>query len=299
MSTTIVDKYEKKLSGGEAELIATSTAKEVPCPVCSSQKYSFYCDAPSHYTPETYRITICDQCQMVFTNPQFTFYDKVAESRGATPTAFDEGMLRGLFFQATFTLSLIEPFTKGKRILDFGCGEGAFVAAALENGWQARGYDLNVGGMQEANRRWKTDVFDSGSFDAYHANFRESYDVVVALQVFEHLAEPLAVGTKAVQLLKPGGIFLIDVPNVNQVAERKSKGSSLDPTAHLCHFSLDTLSLLMDKLGCDIVYQSAAPSFFRIFRKAKLGKLAYPLGRLAKRVLPGIGTGVCVIGRKR
>jgi SAM-dependent methyltransferase len=183
-------------------------------------------------------------------------------------------------------------------LLDFGCGEGAFVASALEEKWDVKGYDLNVGGMEAANKHWKTNVFESGSFESYLAKNAESFDAVVALQVFEHLAEPLSLGKEVVKVLKPGGVFMIDVPNVRQLAERKKIGSTLDPTAHLCHFSTDSLSLLMEKLGCKVIYRSSAPSFYGLFRKLKLGKLAYSLGKLSKAVLPGIGTGVCVIGRK-
>jgi hypothetical protein len=89
MTSSSTERQERHLTEGEAELIATSKANEVPCPLCNSQNYDFYCNAPSHYTPETYRVTKCNDCGMVFTNPQFTFYDKVAENRGATPGLFE------------------------------------------------------------------------------------------------------------------------------------------------------------------------------------------------------------------
>jgi 2-polyprenyl-3-methyl-5-hydroxy-6-metoxy-1,4-benzoquinol methylase len=289
----------KTLSPGEAELIANSKPIEVSCPVCGSSNYEFYCDAPSHYTPDKYRITKCKECDMVFTNPQFTFYDQVAETRGTSDELFNDGHLTPLKRQGSFVLSLIAPHITGRRVLDFGCGEGAVVAAGLEEGWDARGYDLNVAGMQEANRYWKTDAFESGSFESYIERHGGTFDAVIALQVFEHLAHPVDLGKQVVKLLKPGGVFLIDVPNVHQLGERRSKGSTLDPTAHLCHFSTKTLSTLMDKLGCKVIYRSGAPSFFSVYRKLRLGSLAYGLGRLSKALLPSIGTGACVIGRKQ
>jgi 2-polyprenyl-3-methyl-5-hydroxy-6-metoxy-1,4-benzoquinol methylase len=196
-------------------------------------------------------------------------------------------------------LSLVARYISGKKILDFGCGRGAFVATALKEGWDAKGYDLNVGIMEEANKFWKTDVFESGTFDSYAERYAGKFDAVVSLQVFEHLAHPQELGAQVLKLLKPGGVFLIDVPNVNQFGEFRSRGSTLDPTAHLCHFSIKTLSTLMEKLGCEVIYRSGAPSFFSIYNKLRLGSLAYGLGRLSKAILPSIGTGACVIGRKK
>ena len=257
-----------------------------------------YCDAPSHYTPEKYRVTQCRDCSMVFTNPQFAFYEEVAENRGAPAEVIASAAPPVPSSQASFTLSLIKPFVSGRRILDFGCGRGSFVGAALREGWDARGYDVNVGGIQTANRRWQTDVFESGPFEQYAARWAGQFDAVVSLQVFEHLTNPIGLGRQVMKVLKPGGVFLIDVPNVNQLREWRRKGITLDPTAHVCHFSAGTLPLLMEKIGATVVYCSAAPSFFGFYRRVGLGKLAYSLGKLSKAVLPGIGTGVCVIGRK-
>jgi 2-polyprenyl-3-methyl-5-hydroxy-6-metoxy-1,4-benzoquinol methylase len=293
----------KTLSHGEAELIASSTATEVDCPVCGSRNYAFYCNAPSHYGPESYRVTRCNDCSMVFTNPQFTFYDTIAETRGTSAEYFNEERLDPLSRQASFVLSLIRAVSgnsqPGQRLLDFGCGEGAVVGTALREGWDAKGYDLNTAGMEEANRYWKTNAFESGTFDKYVERHANTFDVVIALQVFEHLAHPAELGREIVKLLKPGGLFLIDVPNVRQLGEWRKKGSTLDPTAHLCHFSTQTLSPLMETLGCEVVYRSGAPSFFRLYQKFRLGQLAYVLGRVSKSILPPIGTGACVIGRKR
>ena len=235
---------------------------------------------------------------MVFTNPQFTFYDRVAESRGTSSDLFNDAHLAPLASQGSFILSLIAPLVSGRRVLDFGCGEGAVVATGLKEGWDAKGYDLNVAGMEEANRYWKTNVFEAGTFESYLDRYAGTFDAVIALQVFEHLAQPVELGKQVVKLLKKGGVLLIDVPNVRQLGEWRSKGSTLDPTAHLCHFSTRTLSNLIEGLGCRVVYRSGAPSFFSLYRKLHLGNLAYPLGKLSKRMLPPIGTGVCVIGRK-
>ena len=296
-TSTATVKSAKALSPGEAELIASSTPVDVPCPVCGSRDYSAYCNAPSHYTPETYRITRCRKCSMVFTNPQFTFYDRVAESRGTSSDFFNDAHLAPLASQGSFILSLIAPLVSGRRVLDFGCGEGAVVATGLKEGWDARGYDLNVAGMEEANRYWQTDVFEAGTFETtstdmrhvrrgYRApSIRTSRTAGGAREASCQAAEE---GWRAVDRCTQRA-------STRRMAQQGQHPQSDGPP--LPFFNADVVQP-DEGLGCRVVYRSGAPSFFSLYRKLHLGNLAYPLGKLSKRMLPPIGTGVCVIGRK-
>ena len=42
---------------------------------------------------------------------------------------------------------------------------------------------------------------------------------ITAIDVFEHMQRPLEIGRRLISLLRPGGIFDIDVPNAQQVHE--------------------------------------------------------------------------------
>jgi len=105
-------------------------------------------------------------------------------------------------------------------------------------------------------------------------------------------------GRLLVRLLKAGGLLYVDVPNVNQPREWFQRGRTLDSTSHWCHFSTRTLGALMELLDCEVVFRSAAPGFAGLWNKLGFKNAAPRLGALCKRVLPPIGTGVCVIGRK-
>ena len=100
------------------------------------------------------------------------------------------------------------------------------------------------------------------------------------------------------RLLKPGGVLLIDVPNVHQPQEWFSRGQTLDPTSHWCHFSTVTLRDLVRRAGLDELYCSAAPSLCGLYQRLGLGRWCYRLGAVTKSLLPPVGSGVCVIARK-
>jgi 2-polyprenyl-3-methyl-5-hydroxy-6-metoxy-1,4-benzoquinol methylase len=234
---------------------------------------------------------------MIFTNPQPPNYVQQVAHRGVLARHLVPEFLERLRRTARFVLDLLQPLASGSRLLDFGCGEGVLVHEARRIGWNAIGLDLNQGLVHAANAHWGFAALLSGSLDEFLRSRPDPFDVIVTSQVFEHLQQPVEFGRQLVSLLKPSGLLYIDVPNVRQLGERLARGRTLDPTAHWNHFSLATLSTLVTRLGCNTVYASGAPSLIEYYHRARLGPLIYPLGRLSKRLLPGIGTGVCVVGR--
>lgn len=271
---------------------------EVPCLLCRSTNWTLYVTAPSHYGPEKHTVSRCLDCGMIYTNPQPTTYLDEVEHRGALERHFRPYVLETMARSGRFLLYLLSRFAPGRSLLDFGCGAGGMVQAALQEGWSAVGFDLNRGLVEAANRHWQFDVLKTTPLDRFYAEHARRFDAIISYQVFEHIQAPVEAGLQMVRLLKPGGVLLIDVPNVYQPQEWFSRGRTLDPTSHWCHFSTRTLSNMLDRVGLETVYCSAAPSFCEPYYQLGLTRLCYPLGAITKSVLPPIGSGVCVIGRK-
>ncbi len=235
---------------------------------------------------------------MIFTNPQAIRYEQRVQERGTLKVHFLERRLSRARVGVRFQLGLLARFARGRRLLDFGAGNGVAVDEGRKLGWDAHGVDLNRGLAAAANEYWGFDAIYGGSLSEYGATSPKPFDAIISNQVFEHLHHPLEVGRSAVSLLNSGGVLFIDVPYAKQPAELVSRGKTLDPTAHVNHFTVRTLQELMGRVGCGVVYCSAAPSLVQLYRRFGMRRLCYPLGRISKRLLPPIGTGVCVIGRK-
>jgi len=107
-----------------------------------------------------------------------------------------------------------------ERLLDLGCGAGATVAAirALRGAaapFWAGGVELDEAAAAEAERHcdrvWRGDV-EAGAFDA---DIKPgSLDVVLCLDVLEHLADPWAMVKRLSPLLAPGGRLIVSIPNI-------------------------------------------------------------------------------------
>jgi 2-polyprenyl-3-methyl-5-hydroxy-6-metoxy-1,4-benzoquinol methylase len=235
---------------------------------------------------------------MIYTNPQPTTYLDEVEHRGALDRHFRADVLAGMERQGRFLLHLLEPFAPGKRLLDFGCGAAGMVNAATQAGWPVTGYDMNRGLAEAANRHWKFDRVLTGPLEDFYAAHAGHFDAIISYQVFEHIQTPVEAARAMARLLKPGGVLLIDVPNVHQPQEWFSRGKTLDPTSHWCHFSTNTLAELVKRAGLDVVYRSGAPSLCGLYQKLGFRQSCYRLGAWTKVLLPPIGSGVCVIARK-
>jgi 2-polyprenyl-3-methyl-5-hydroxy-6-metoxy-1,4-benzoquinol methylase len=241
----------------------------------------------------------CCNCGMTFTNPQSPSYASRVKKRGVLDRFFDPSRLENAKRLASLHLSYLAVAVsgQGRRVLDFGCGEGAFVRQAQDEGWDAIGVDLNEALIAAARDYWRSDVLHSMSLEQLAGNGWQ-FDAIYSYQVFEHLPRPVEAGLALTSLLVPGGLIYIDVPNANHVKELLKRGTTLDPTSHFNHFTVSTLSRLMARIGCAPVFLSAAPGMFRLWRRLGMNEWALPLARVSRRILPGIGAGACVVGQK-
>ncbi|CUH79562.1 bifunctional 2-polyprenyl-6-hydroxyphenol methylase/3-demethylubiquinol 3-O-methyltransferase UbiG [Tropicibacter naphthalenivorans] len=110
-----------------------------------------------------------------------------------------------------------QPF-KGLRILDIGCGGGLLCEPMARLGAEIIGVDAAEKNIPVAQAH----AAQSGlQIDYRHTTAEamaaagEQFDVVLNMEVVEHVADPLAYLTACQQLLKPGGLHLCSTINRN------------------------------------------------------------------------------------
>lgn len=141
---------------------------------------------------------------------------------------------------------MVKNICSGKRILDFGCGLGGFLAyissvtascCGVELGRDERIY-LKHKGIQ----CFKT-----------IGEAVEQYDVITLFHVFEHLPNPLGWLDKFSEYLIPGGYLIIEVPHADDaLLSLYESGKFADFTywsAHLFLYTVRSLSMLIERCG--------------------------------------------------
>lgn len=99
----------------------------------------------------------------------------------------------------------------GMKILEIGSGSGAFLQKCMENNIHATGLEMNESAINIGKRQGLNLIFeDLFVFSGMHEGV---FDAVVSFQVMEHISDPLPFLQASLHCLKPGGIFIISVPN--------------------------------------------------------------------------------------
>jgi SAM-dependent methyltransferase len=112
----------------------------------------------------------------------------------------------------------------GERLLDMGCGGGRHAFAGIRRGATVIAFDYSegelkdvrgvVGAMQEADEIPPGTEWGTVNGDALNLPFaNDSFDVIVASEVLEHLWATEWAMSELVRVLRPGGRIAVTVPS--------------------------------------------------------------------------------------
>jgi SAM-dependent methyltransferase len=164
----------------------------------------------------------------------------------------------------------LHALTGGGRLLDFGCGWSNYLAGAKAAGFDAVGIEVDTAKVEFA-RRHGLEVVQANLLDKTLP--ADSFDAVIAQQVFEHLYDPVPHLQELKRVLKPGGILLMSVPNYGSLAAKMQgvKWDMLSPVGHVRYFTHGTLAKFLADHGFTVVPKRYIPRF----QGAALKNLAY------------------------
>jgi SAM-dependent methyltransferase len=137
------------------------------------------------------------------------------------------------------------------RSLDWGSGDGALVRLLNEAGYDSYGIDLYSHPPHDA--RLINAEIEQAPFES------ESFELITCLHVLEHVKEIRNSVKAAFKLLKPGGIFMGEVPNISSFQYKLfgKKWQPLEIPLHVNHFDPNTLSkLFIENVNCKILKMS-------------------------------------------
>lgn len=179
--------------------------------------------------------------------------------------------------------------------LDIGCGEGRLLAMVQPRVKKLLGTDLVAERLKKAQKNLHTSssvevlVHDLDAKLPWRAN---SISVVSLLSVLEYTIDPHQVIQDIHRVLKPGGTFIIEVPNLAYAFERwRLLRGQLVGCAHapgwqggrLHHFTFATLEKLLTDQGF-VIEKSAGSGFLQNVRSWWPSLLSADIVLLAKKI---------------
>jgi len=159
-------------------------------------------------------------------------------------------------------LSMLQQVNKNSdkklRVLDIGCGNGSLSHALAQQGYDVVGVEESEQGVSIAQSNFSNCHFIKSSiYDLPYAELENSFDIVISVEVIEHLLYPKELVKAAKKCLKPKGCLIITTPYhgyiKNLVLALSGKMDNhfhvLWDGGHIKFFSVKTLTALLKTEG--------------------------------------------------
>ncbi len=241
-------------SGPEAALTPGRPAR--PCPGCGAPGALPFCSVEAR-GPGQCSAVRCPQCSLVYIDPvppEVTAHESYG-SGYYEPWQGREERARLVLWARR--LRMVEARVPRGTLLDVGCGDGLFLKVARGAGWRVDGIEFSPEGARRSSRRLGRPVAVGDL--ARERVLQGPFDVITLWHVLEHLVEPAAMLDAARARLRPGGLLVVAVPNLDnlpmRVAYRLARGRPLSlyetgaREPHISHFSPRTLIAFLRRGG--------------------------------------------------
>lgn len=232
--------------------------KTVVCDICGSNNYKKILEAGNIHglvklSDEKFDLVKCSNCGLVYINPRpeekniFKYYN------------FDyygtSSFLSDLFSKLSnlYKIRKIKKYKNKGKILDVGCGNGAFLFHITGSKWECYGVEKHPEGFKAVSSSNKINLYNCDFADCELEN--NNFDVVTMWHSFEHFYNLHSILKKCHRILNEKGILVMDVPNIDSIGF-KLAGSNwfhLDAPRHLNHFNIKTMELLLKNNNFEII----------------------------------------------
>ncbi len=137
---------------------------------------------------------------------------------------------------------------KGK-LIDIGCSIGLFLNTAASFGFETFGYDINKINLKKAQKFFAINILPDNFLE--DQKYKDLFDVATMWDVLEHLRDPVGYLSKLISIVKPGGLLVIQSPNMESYEFLKfgNKWNWLTPGDHLQFFTPTTLTRVVASAG--------------------------------------------------
>ncbi len=181
----------------------------------------------------------------------------------------DKKIIQKNFVNRMNYLEKVVPKSSRQHILEIGCGYG-FFGELVRDVWRSNylGIDICKEAIEYASTKLKLNVLNKD----YEKIERDkiSFDTCIMFDVIEHLPNPDQVVKKLSQEILEGGYIVISTGDIGSALARIQgmKWRMIHPPSHLHYFNKQTIKMLLDSNGfelIDISYPAVKRSIKQVF----------------------------------
>ncbi|HUT25742.1 MAG TPA: methyltransferase domain-containing protein [Sumerlaeia bacterium] len=266
--------------------------EEAECPICGGRKVRHELRLGPEYRT-------CRHCGFLwragrahFPNPNRAY----AEGGGAARDLLsqEERKERTAYYQSH--LARLHRFVSPPgRLLEIGCGTGGLSRAALDAGWDVQAIEPSPLLRRAAEHLLGHERVLGCSLESAEIE-EQSFDVVLALDVIEHIPDPLLLPERVGRWLRSGGVLALQTPNAHSLRRRLcgSRWNMIQPDRHFLFHTMQSLRTLFQTRGFETLLLRTASG------TGVGGALRRAAARIYGRLLAafGLGNALYLIARR-
>ena len=208
-------------------------------------------------TSKTFTLYSCEACRCLFLHPmpdsreieRFYPADYWWNARRSGGLKKLESVYRKLALRDHIAFITKAAGDRGVDVLDVGCGSGTLLGLLKQRGFRVTGLDFSAEAAAIAKAENGVDVA-VGTLEEAHFP-AESFDVVTLFHVMEHVTNPRLVLAQVSRVLKPNGVAILQVPNIEswQFKIFGARWYGLDIPRHVIDYSRNSMLKLLADSG--------------------------------------------------
>lgn len=139
----------------------------------------------------------------------------------------------------------------GARVLDVGSGLGYLTAALRRGGLDAWGLEVSPEAVEAARRTFGEFFYLEEGPDRSPPQLEGSFDVVLLLEIVEHVADPSRLIERALSMMRPNGRLILTTPNRSYFSSSETWQTD-PPPIHLWWFTEESIRRQAEKLRLNV-----------------------------------------------
>lgn len=217
-----------------------------------------------------HKVVRCISCKLQQLYPISTieedkvYYDKNPHDKLITPNYSIDDIFDKFYFQNEYRINYMESDIQIKadwEILDLACGYGFLIQMMSERGYKVSGIEISENKLKICRERLKENfnrIFNVNLLEQdVPKQLQGRFDIVTMFHVIEHISKPIEFVNKALKLLKPEGLLLMELPNVsnNMMEASEAFNDFFYIRDHVAYYTPELIAELVEKAGAKVIKQ--------------------------------------------
>lgn len=251
-----------------SSLLTSKNMETAHCLICSSP------DNLVLHSFGQFSVVLCKRCGLKYLSPRPSetlmkaLYQSDTYFVQGSGAGYDDYIFQGESLRLTFRRFLEKLKNSGVilgSVLEIGCGYGFFLSEAKALFPRIYGVELSENAATHA-RSLSGASIHNGDILTMPPDWK-GFDVIVAINVIEHIYSPMQFLSMLKARLKKGGRIIIATPDIGSFWYKmlRRRWPSFKLPEHVAFYSRKTLSLLLKQAGFNVVLEIPFPHAFPLW----------------------------------